>query len=135
VERALWRSVDQVGGLDPITAPIPSGNRTFAGTMGPPWDILDPVRQRRKRPPTFPWCQKVGGPFHSPLSRSLSENNVCALKVGEIGKVYGRKTLAIPPILSIQMLFSDRLLENAEFGTGNREGEMTNGRWQMADGR
>ena len=29
----------------------------------------------------------------------------------EIGEVYGRKTLAIPPILSIQMLFLDSLLE------------------------
>jgi hypothetical protein len=41
----------------------------------------------------------------------LSENSICALKPGEIGEVYGRKTLAIPPILSIQMLFSDSLLE------------------------
>src|SRR5208337_882796 len=41
----------------------------------------------------------------------LSENSICALKPGEIVEVYGRKTLAIPPILSIQMLFSDTLLE------------------------
>jgi len=49
--------------------------------------------------------------FRSRDARSLSENNVCALKLGEIGKLYGRKTLTIPPILSIQMLFSDRLLD------------------------
>ena len=42
--------------------------------------------------------------------RRLSENSICALKPGEIGEVYGRKTLAIPPILSIQMLFLDSLL-------------------------
>ena len=46
----------------------------------------------------------------APTPRSLSENNVCALKPGELVKVCGRKTLAIPPILSIQMLFSDTLL-------------------------
>ena len=44
------------------------------------------------------------------FSRRLSENSICALKPGEISKVYGRKTLAIPPILSIQMLFLDSLL-------------------------
>src|SRR6266508_2243191 len=43
-------------------------------------------------------------------ARSLSENSICALKLDRMDKVYGRKTLAIPPILSIQMLFSDRLL-------------------------
>jgi hypothetical protein len=43
------------------------------------------------------------------MSERLSENSICALKPGEIGEVYGRKTLAIPPILSIQMLFSDSL--------------------------
>ena len=44
-------------------------------------------------------------------ARSLSENSICALKLDRMDKVYGRKTLAIPPILSIQMLFSDRLLD------------------------
>ena len=44
------------------------------------------------------------------MPRSLSENSICALKLDRMDKVYGRKTLAIPPILSIQMLFSDRLL-------------------------
>ena len=43
-------------------------------------------------------------------SRRLSENSICALKPGEIGEVYGRKTLAIPPILSIQILLLDSLL-------------------------
>src|SRR5271166_1658416 len=43
-------------------------------------------------------------------TRSLSENSICALKLGTMDKVYGQKTLAIPPILRIQMLFSDRLL-------------------------
>ena len=45
------------------------------------------------------------------LTRRLSENSICALKPGEIGEVYGRKTLTIPPILSIQMLFLDSLLD------------------------
>ena len=49
-------------------------------------------------------------PNNNPDSRRLSENSICALKPGEIGEVYGRKTLAIPPILSIQMLFLDSLL-------------------------
>ena len=44
------------------------------------------------------------------MSRRLSENSICAIKSGEIGEVYGWKTLAILPILSIQMLFSDSLL-------------------------
>src|SRR5271166_1387913 len=44
------------------------------------------------------------------VPRSLSENSICALKLGTMDKVYGQKTLAIPPILSMQMLFSDRLL-------------------------
>ena len=44
------------------------------------------------------------------VTRRLSENSICALKPGEIGEVYGRKTLAIPPILSMQMLFLDSLL-------------------------
>src|SRR5271166_6412913 len=46
--------------------------------------------------------------------RSLSGNSICALKLDTMDKVYGQKTLAIPPILSIQMLFSDRLLERSE---------------------
>ena len=49
-----------------------------------------------------------------PGPRGLSENSICALKPGEIGEIYGRKTLAIPPILSIQMLFSDSLLDLPE---------------------
>ena len=44
------------------------------------------------------------------VPRSLSENSICALKLGTMDKVYGQKTLAISPILRIQMLFSDRLL-------------------------
>ena len=63
--------------------------------------------------------------------RSLSENSICALKLDRMDKVYGRKTLAIPPILSIQMLFSDRLLEGlspivcrpAKHRTGERNGD------------
>ena len=39
-------------------------------------------------------------------------NSICALRPGEIGEVYGRKTLAIPPILSIQMLFLDSFLDS-----------------------
>jgi hypothetical protein len=46
---------------------------------------------------------------HGRRCQRLSENSICALKPGEIGEVYGQKTLAIPPILSIQMLLSDSL--------------------------
>ena len=48
-------------------------------------------------------------------TRSLSENSICVLKLDRMDKVYGRKTLAIPPILSIQMLFSDRLLGRSTY--------------------
>ena len=61
-----------------------------------PFHAFRPIRRMRRR--------------SSSRARSLSENSICALKIDEIGKVYGRKTLAIPPILSIQTLFSDRLL-------------------------
>src|SRR5271165_4800214 len=57
----------------------------------------------------------VGTPRCSDLSRILSENSICALKLDRMDKVYGWKTLAIQPILSIQMLFSDRLLGNLRY--------------------
>ncbi len=61
------------------------------------------------RTPIFPgFSRMVARLFANP--RRLSKNSICALKPGEISKVYGRKTLAIPPILSIQMLFLDSLL-------------------------
>jgi DnaA-like protein len=83
----------------------------------PPGDVVDPDADRSQQRSGSTVTVPIPGNPKTPLSfpaphppRSLSENSICALRLGEIGKVYGRKTLAIHPILSIQMLFSDRLL-------------------------
>ena len=61
------------------------------------------------------------GDSHQIDRRSLSENSICALKLDRMDKVYGQKTLAIPPILSIQMLFSDRLRRDIHSRSGLRK--------------
>jgi len=44
------------------------------------------------------------------ITRSLSENSICILKMGGMAGVFRPQTLTISPNLSAQMLFSDRLL-------------------------